>query len=163
MPNFALQANRTTTTARFNSSFATSTGVAYAAGDAIGGLITLKMGSRIMGGGGLLKSIVLTDLDNQKSAVDVLLFSSAPASTDIVDNAKYDLADTDLPSFLGYVSVASSDYISLNDNAVGIKECELPYVSAYESGDVYALVLSQGTPTYTTNSSLAVSLIVQQD
>lgn len=162
MPNFALQAGRTAMTTRFSSTLVTSTGI-YAAGDVIGGAITLKMGSRIMGGGGMLRSVVLTDLDNLKSAVDILLFSTPPPSTDIVDNAKFDLTDTYLPYYLGHVSVLGSDYISFNDSAVGVVTCELPYVSEYESGDVYALVLCQGTPTYTTHASLAVSLLVQQD
>jgi len=162
MPNFDLKAARTAMTTRFDATLTTSTGI-YAAGDVIGAAFQLKMASRIMGAGGMVRSVILTDLDNLKSAVDIVLFNAAPTSSDVVDNAKYDLADTDLPLYLGHISVLGSDYISFNDNAVGIKECELPYVSAYESGDIYALVICQGTPTYTTNSSLAVSLIVQQD
>ena len=162
MPNFALQAGRTATTVRQDATLVTSTGI-YASGDVIGAAFQMKMASRFLGGGGMVRSVFLTDLDDQKSAVDVMLFSGMPTSSDVADNAKYDLADTDLPLYLGHISVASSDYATLSDNAVGILACELPYVAAYESGDIYGLIIARGTPTYTTHASLAVGLILQQD
>lgn len=136
---------------------------AYSANDNVGGLLTLK-GFGTTFGRGVLKNVTVSDLDNQKAALTIVFFSKLPAAT-FTNNAAFpNLSAADLALVLGKVEIAATDYTTLNARAVATKECSTCLNSAPESvtstnvdrREVYAAIMTSGTPTYTTVSSLTL-------
>ena len=123
----------------------------YASGEGMGGKLTLSNAIRVAAGSGLLQSITIHDLSNQKGALDVIIFNADPSGTTFTNNAALDVADADLIKIIGYVSIYASDYISFADNAVATKSGLAMPVDIAAGRDLYACVVSRGTPTYTAN------------
>ena len=123
----------------------------YASGDLMGGKLTLSNVIRVAGGSGILQEIAIHDLTNQKAALDVILFNSNPSTTTFTNNAALDVSDADLVRIIGHVSILASDYISFADNAVATKSGLAMPVDVAAGRDLYACVVSRGTPTYTAN------------
>jgi hypothetical protein len=124
---------------------------AYSSGDLLGHKLSLNDVMRISGGSGYLMSIVIEDLTNQKSALDVIIFDSNPSNTTFTNNAALTIADADIPKILGHISFTASDYISFANNAIGTRTLlNLPVVAS-GSDDLYACIVCRGTPTYGAN------------
>lgn len=92
------------------------TPAAYASGDVIGAVTTLTNAMQNRGGTGILESICITDKTNTKQALDIIIFSEAPANSIGADNAAYGLNDADCGKVLGRISVATTDWISSGSN-----------------------------------------------
>lgn len=121
----------------------------YASGDLVGSKLTLSAAMRTNGGTGVLHSVVVQDLTKQDAALDIVIFDSDPSGTTFTDNAAFDVADVDLPKVLGTVAVAASDYVDFNDSSVAtVKSVGLLVSGLNTSDDLYACVVSGGTPTY---------------
>lgn len=128
----------------------------YAALDIIGGTQTLTSAMRVSGGSGVLQTITVADDDNEKVALEILLFDSAPSGGTYADQGALAHAAGDIDKFLGKVSIASSDYVTVvtGSLAVATKTVGLP-VKAVGSANLYAIILvGSGTPTYTATSDL---------
>jgi hypothetical protein len=123
----------------------------YAPGDLLGTKLTLSNALRVTGGSGLLQSITVQDLSNQKSALDVVIFDANPDTTTFTNNAALDVSDADVIRIIHTVSFLASDYISFADNAVATKSGLAMPVAVAAGRDLYACVVSRGTPTYTAN------------
>lgn len=123
----------------------------YASGDLMGGKLTLSNAIRVAAGSGILQDIVVQDLTNQKAALDVVLFDSDPSTTTFTNNTALDVSDADLVRIIGHVSILASDYISFADNAVATKSGLAMPVDVAAGRNLYACVVSRGTPTYTAN------------
>ncbi len=133
---------------------------AYAAADLIGGKLTLSPVVVAQAGGGVIQSLVLADQANQKAPIDVVFFGANPSGTTFTDQATLDIADADVLNIVGVVSVAASDYVSFNDNAVATVRPSLAF--KLDSGlALYAALVCRGTPTYAaaTDLQLTVTLI----
>jgi hypothetical protein len=123
----------------------------YASGDLLGVKLTLTNAIRVSGGSGLLQSIILHDLSNQKGALDVVIFDSDPSGTTFTNNAAFDVADADIVKIIGVVSIIPSDYIGFADSSVATKSGLAIPVAVAAGRNLYACVVSRGTPTYTAN------------
>jgi hypothetical protein len=123
----------------------------YAPGDLLGNKLTLINALRIAGGSGLLQSITVQDLSNQKGALDVVIFDSDPSGTTFTNNAAFDVADADIVKIIGVVSIIPSDYIGFADSSVATKSGLAIPVAVAAGRNLYACVVSRGTPTYTAN------------
>lgn len=141
----------------------TSNGAIYASGDQIGILKILAKAAFSSTAIVLLKSLVLLDKSKQKSALDILFFSGNITNA-VLDNATADLADADLVTYYqGKVSVAAADYVDLNASSLVAKPLlDLMMKSETTDGDLYALVVSRGTPTYTSVDDLVIRAAFQQ-
>ena len=128
---------------------------AYASGDLIGDdKITLGDAVISRGYGGLIESVVITDLGKQSASIDVVFFTSDPSGTTFTDNAALDIADTDLVKIVGVAAVA--DWYAFNDNSVGqVLNLALPFVLR-DDENLYAALVSRGTPTYASTSDLTL-------
>lgn len=128
----------------------------YAALDIIGGTQTLTSAMRVSGGSGVLQTITVADDDNEKVALEILLFDSAPSGGTYADQGALAHAAGDIDKLLGKVSIASSDYVTMvtGSLAVATKTVGLP-VKAVGSANLYAIILvGSGTPTYTATTDL---------
>lgn len=143
------------TTVRFVSATPTiSNGVAYAAGDSIGGLMTFT-GACLSGSlQAEIRGVTLWDLTKQGADIDVLVFSANPTGTTFTDNAALDVADADLAKIAAVVQITSDSAYSDN----GISQAKnLSYeIACTSTGTFYAAMVSRGTPTYGSTTELTL-------
>ena len=130
---------------------------AYATGDLVGGLLNIGgiagevVGSGPSFGGGLIQSVVITDLAKQSITKDVVFFDTHPANTTFTENSALDIADADLVDVLGVVQVA--DWFAFNDNSIGQA---LNLAIPFSDTPLYAAIVERGAPTYASTSDLTI-------
>ncbi len=115
---------------------------AYADGDTVGGRLNLASGNL-----GELREIRLVDDSNNGSALYLYLFNGQPTS--IGDNAAFaaSIVIADHKKFIGRISIAAADYITLNSNKTAIKE---DINKTIGTGQLFGYLVTNGsTPTYT--------------
>ncbi|HEC61436.1 hypothetical protein LCGC14_0705690 [marine sediment metagenome] len=132
----------------------------YAAGDLIGGKLTLSPVVVAAASGGVIQTVVLVDQADQKSAIDIVFFGADPTGTTFTDQAALDVADADNLNIVGVVSIGASDYVSFNDNALATVRPSLAF-KLDKGVAMYAALVCRGTPTYAaaTDLQLTVTLI----
>lgn len=121
---------------------------AYSAGDFMGtGILTIPDSMYL--GGGVLHTVTLVDLTKQNSAIDLLFFTTACTNTTFTNNSALDVHDTDILTFIGHVSIATTDYSSLNDNSVAtVRNIGLTLNAGSSTKSIYCAPVCRGTPTY---------------
>lgn len=136
----------------------------YASGDTIGGVLTLSNAVRGHKKTGFLHSILVVDKDAQDSALEILLFKSNPTAATTTDNAAFAFS-TDDTELIAKIPVAAADYVDID--STGIADLtnlgRLIQCDAASDGSLYAVIVSQGTPTYTAGTSLIVRFGFIQD
>lgn len=128
-----------------------SNGTAYAADDAVGGIMTLAGCADV----GLIHHVVIVDNNNQKKDMDLVLFSAAP-TTPTADNAAFAVASGDIAKVIGVIPMTTHKSIG----AVGMTSASglsLPF-KAVQAGSLFAQLVTRGTPTYTSTSALRVCI-----
>jgi hypothetical protein len=136
---------------------------AYAAGDLIGGKLTLSSVVPITAGSGIIHSVVLADQANQKSKIDVVFFNSDPSGTTFTDQAALDVADADLLKIVGVITIETFYYIAFADNAVATKTSSGLVFKLATGTTLYACLVSRGTPTFAAATDLQLSVKILQD
>lgn len=138
---------------------------AYAAGDTIGGIITVTNAVRVSGGTGTINQIVLTDLANQKPALEIRFFESSPAAGTYTDNNATVLHATDQAVALGRITVLTSDWLTTGS----IATCTLKNVGlgikAASGTSVYMVITAGGTsaPDYVASTDFLALLCIFAD
>lgn len=142
---------------------AVSTTPAYTAGDAVGAKRTIAGALRTSNGSGILESITILDRANQKAAMELFIFDSNPAAATITDNAAFVFSTDDL-KVLAHVTIAATDYITVNSKAVAtIKGLGITLKGADASTSLYAALVAVGTPTYAATTDLQLIYGILQD
>src|SRR5581483_9146543 len=126
---------------------------AYTAGDAVGGKQTLTSAARVSGGKPMLESLTIIDKGNQKAALTILFFDADPSAATITDNSAFAWS-TDIAKFVGKIDVVTGDYQTIDSKAVATIENLGLILKANGSANLYAAVLTTGTPTYASTSDL---------
>lgn len=132
-----------------------STSPAYTAGDAVGGKETLTSAVRISGGYVELDSIEVIDRSNQKPALTILVFDSDPAAATITDNAAF-VFSTDISKLVAQVLIAQADYTTTNSIGVACIGAIKKVIKASGSANLYAAVVTTGTPTFTGTTDITI-------
>jgi hypothetical protein len=122
-------------------------GGAYSAGDAVGGKQTLTGVAGSAGGTVAIESVVVTDVSNQKAPFTILFFDADPSAATITNNAAFAFS-TDAAKLVGKVNVAASDYETVDSKAVAVVKSIALMLKANGTADLYAAVVTTGTPTY---------------
>jgi hypothetical protein len=137
----------------------------YASGDMLGTLMPFPV-ARPGHAGGVLESIVVTDLSAQSAEID-FFFWTMPVTL-AADNAAFAPTNGDLSSmiFRGHVKISAADYVAAGagksvacKDGIG-KAIGLPLDGP---GILYVGMVTRGTPTYGTTNSLRISLGILQD
>lgn len=133
----------------------------YAIGDAVGGLLTFANCARFSGAGGVIQGVTLIDKDQERVAMNLILFNQTFTAS--ADNAAFDPTDADLANCIAGITVAttSGDYFNFNDNAVTFKEVNIPFAATGTS--LFGQLQTQGTPTFTATSDIIVILNLYQE
>jgi len=135
---------------------------AYAAGDAVGGLLTFANAVRAAGGQAVITKVVITDDAAQRVALDLVLFDRTFTAT--ADNAPFDPSDADLANCIGYIDTAATDYANFVDNAVAAKlsGLRMPFPIALNGTSLFGQLVTRGAPTYAATDDLTVKLTIER-
>lgn len=139
----------------------TTSAGAYSAGDVIGGLLDLSelCGA---GGGGVIRSVIVSDDANQAVALDIHFFDEEPAAIANGDPFASGLAFEDLAKRIHKLSIAALDYEVINSNAQAIMD---DLAITHGAGQLWAYIVANGsTPTYGASAAvLRLKLIGWED
>jgi hypothetical protein len=138
-----------------------STSPAYTSGDSVGAKQTIASAVRTSGGTGILQNLTVTDKGNQKAALEILIFDSDPTAGTYTDNGATALS-TDLAKVIARISVAATDYITIDSKAVA-KVAVGQVVKASGSTSLYAVATTTSTPTYASTTDLTFKYGILQD
>ena len=135
---------------------------AYAAGDALGLMVTFANAARVAGGGGTITKIVILDEAGQLAPIDVVFFNVTFTAT--ADNAPFDPSDADLANCIGYVDVAATDYADFVDNSVAAKASGLrmPFDYDLAGTSLFGQMVVRDTPTYVATDDITIKITVQR-
>lgn len=134
----------------------------YAAGDALGELLTFANAALAAGGVGTITKIVILDRDSEDAPIDVVFFDRTFTNT--ADNAPFDPSDADLANNIGYVDVAATDYADFVDNSVAAKTSGLrmPFDYVLNGTSLFAQMVVRSAPTYTATTDITIKITVQR-
>lgn len=134
----------------------------YASGDRLGSIMTLTDFFQKYNRSAEIEGLSLLDKSKQKSVLQVLFFDELPAVVS-ADNAPLDITDAEMADkCLGYLPVVAADYKDLANSSIATIFPAAPLIVTGKSTSLYALILSGGTPTYTSTSDLVLRLRVRQ-
>jgi len=136
---------------------------AYAAGENIGGKLTLTGIVRIFGGTGALQSLYVRDTSNTKPALIFTIFNSNPTAATLTDNAAA-VWSTDVTKIVAQAVVFATDYVSAG--GVSIANIPLGGLIIEEIGvskNMYMAITSVGVTDFVAATDLAVKIGVVQD
>lgn len=144
-----------------------STSPAYTAGDQVGGIQTLP-GACLGRAVSTLLSVSVVDKASQNAALTIFFFNQLPTIASS-DNAAFDLTDANMLNCVGAVTIAATDYQSSSSNSVAtikMGSCGLAVMSSVtdsNSGALYAVAKTTGTPTYASTTDLQFRYVFGQD
>jgi hypothetical protein len=141
---------------------AVSTTPAYTSGDAVGAKRTLTNVFLSSGGTAILESITVLDRANQAAALEIIFFDSDPTNATITDNAAFVYSTDDL-KVLGRVSVAASDYVTLNSKAIATLKGIGLTLKGNATTSLFVAVVTTGTPTYAATTDVQITFGFLQD
>lgn len=139
---------------------------AYAAGNALGGIMQFHDAARALGGSGEIVSISIVDYGQELAPIDVVFFNQAFIPS--ADTVPFDPTDADLLNCLGFLDVAATDYADFNDNSIATKTSGLrmPFGYRLDAGTsslwAQAVIAPGGAPTYTATNEITFKLVVRR-
>src|SRR5215469_10612694 len=136
-----------------------TSGSAYAAGNCVGGLITLA--SVPAHAVGYIQGASITDVDGQDAATDVYLFSDTPSgSSTITDKTQINIATADLPLLIGTAHLATADWTLLGTTKPGygmVSNLAFPF-RVTSGSTICAAIVTRGTPTWASTTSISLTV-----
>jgi uncharacterized membrane protein len=129
----------------------TTTG-AYSSGQCVGGLLTIPNAVLDSGASAKVVSVTVMDKAKQKIAADLFFLSGSPGTAP-TDKAAADIASADRDLALGSIQIPAGNYADLANCAVGtaMQTGLLVKPSTKNTKDLYAFLVTRGTPTYGAN------------
>lgn len=142
----------------------TTTAVQYTSGDSVGGIIKIADAVKYYNGTAILKAIHVKDASNQKQPLTILIFDSLPTGATATDNSVFAYG-TSYPQQIAKVNVVAGDYETVDSKATADIDTIAKGVKSANNGlDLYAVIVTTGTPTYGANStSLSICFCFLQD
>lgn len=133
-----------------------------AAGDNIGGKLTVPGVYLGVGVPARLQGLFILDKSNQKAALDLVIWDRDPAAATITTNAALVWGTTDVQA-IARVPIAAADYVTIGAEAIAcLRDLNTEVWSGTET-TLYAALFTSGTPTYATAAALQLRLMFQRD
>lgn len=129
---------------------------AFTAGDVVGSKLTLTSAMRVSGGTGILDSIYVQEKGSQAAVLDILIFNADPSNGTYTNNGAFTANDTDMAMCIARVHIATTDYVATGGYTSASLGGLGKIVAASGSGNLYAVIITSGTPTYSATTSLKV-------
>lgn len=134
---------------------------AYAAGQAVGGLMTISNAARVNAGlgaggtSGMIQSVLISAKSAQSSQIDVLIFRANPTASTCTDKTAVAIAAADFDKLIGVAKV--TDWTPLGTPSLGQSQnLAIPYALASGTA-LYACAVTRATPTFASASDIAIS------
>ena len=141
----------------------TVTAELYAAGDSVGGKLTLANALRVASGTAILDSIHVLDRSNSKAGLAILIFSADPGAATITDGAAF-VASTDDVKVVAIVPLAATDYTTVNAKAYAtLKTLGIVVKASAASTSLFAAIVCVGAPTFVSTTDVHVKFGFLQD
>ena len=131
----------------------------YAAGDAVGGLLTFANAARATGGGGVLKNVIIIDDDGEDAVLELWLFKVT--FTAIADNLAWAPSEADLENCIGVISTNDGTWYAAGTPSV----CHIEPAMRYDltGTSLFGQLVTRSAPTYTAADDLTVKVCLLQD
>lgn len=140
----------------------TITAGAYAAGDAVGGLLTFAAAAAIAAGGGVIKSVLIIDDAGQDAELELWLFKVT--FTAMSDNAAWAPSEADLENLVCVISTKESVEGWMAAGTPSIVDIEVARRYDLTGTSLFGqLVNPTDTPTYAATDDLTVKVGLLQD
>lgn len=131
---------------------------AYSSGNVVGGLITLLTGDATFGAAGFIQNVTITDTDGLSVPLDVFFFTEAPVGT-VTDKTAIALTKFDLQnSAIGVAHVTDWSLGAASTMGVGQATNIAKQFAVAPGKKLYAVIVARGAATWTTVSSIALSV-----
>lgn len=143
----------------FENTLTVTTGSAYAAGNQVGVLMTFTNAANANDGKVLIQSICITDLDNLSQTYDFVLFSQNPSGSTLADKTTPVFTTTDWANAEGAWTLFGAETISVGSRGINNKFSVATLLQTTGGQrNLYGLLITRGTPTYTTATALTFRL-----
>lgn len=133
---------------------------AYVAGEAVGGIMTFANAAAVSGGAVTVVAVQVADLDQERAPMELVLFDRNPASGTLTDSNPADPTNTEVAQIVAVIPISGADYYNFSDNAVAhvacAEHCKL------NGTDLFGVLVTRGTPTYTATTDIVVTVSVRQ-
>lgn len=124
---------------------------AYADGDHMGTVMTISGAAEDLKGPCHLRNVVVVDGAKQSGAMTLLFFSESPTVASS-DNAALDITDAEMAAkFIGSVSIAAADHITINASSFAVNTVDL-LLKSEDTSQIFAILRADGAQTYTASS-----------
>jgi hypothetical protein len=132
---------------------------AYVANNSVGGKLTF---ANVAGAqqSGIIQNITVASKSAQTTGYKLYIFTGNPTVTTIADKATPALSNTDLPYLMDVFTLGSSDS-TLGPTINVLDNIGRAFVS--QNQNLYGILVTNATPTYTTSTDIFVTLTVLQD
>lgn len=138
---------------------------AYSANDQVGGIQTITGAAGRKDRGVTLQNVLILDKAAQSAAMTIFFFDELPTVASS-NNAALNITDAEMLKCIGHVSITADDYATTSANSIA---CAKPVSvcvglrSSNDSGTLYAVVKTTGTPTYGSTTDLVFTYVFEQD
>ncbi len=133
---------------------------AYAAGNAVGGLITLATINRASGLSVYAQSVTVASKSLQAGQMDLVFFNANPTGSTCTDKTAFSIAAADAAKVVGSAHV--SDWTASALGSVGQMQ-QPPIGIAVPVTTLYACLVTRSTPTFTATTDIAGIVFVVQN
>jgi len=137
---------------------------AYAAGDVVGGKISLSSSVRASGGSGVIESIIITSKSSAAPGLKAIIFREDPSSSTFTENAAIAISDGDLIKILDVVDLAGlgGTYDFADNSIIKATGLNIP-IKLNGTSTLYLVLIATGAITFDGTTDLTVKVIVRQD
>lgn len=135
--------------------------VAYAAGQVIGGVMTLTGALRAAVLSGTWMGVQVVEKSVQKAPMDIVIFSQNPTPANFVDHAVPNWAN-EYTTIASITNLTAANYSTLATSS-GACLGNLCKKVTSATGNLYAVAICNGTPTYASASHLYFTFYFEQD
>jgi len=138
----------------------TITAGAYSSLDAVGGKLEFEDARTAFSAKGTITRANISDKGKQDAHLYLVLFSEDFTAT--ADNAAFAVSDADLLNVIGVIDFLAASYIDFDANSFISVEADLDFELVSGGESLFGqLFVETSTPTYTSTSDLAVSLVIK--
>ena len=134
---------------------------AYTLGYIVGGVITFSS-ALLAAGTGILQSILIRCKSVQTSGFKLYLFKSNPTNSTWTDRTAPAISNSDLPALIGVYPLSSPD-TGLNGTATIWESDGIGKALVIGATTMYGILVTTGTPTFSSTSDLTIALGILQD
>lgn len=134
----------------------------YAAGDTVGGIITIVNAFRASGKEAILQSIHILDRSNQKPTGNLLFFNASPSAATTTDNAAFVYSTDDLKE-VARVQITAADYATINSKATANLSNLGRQVYATTGTSLFVVFVTDGAPDFVNTTDLQISYSFLRD